>query len=74
MVARSHAGSAPPRFAARADGTDETSGLQAFLVHLERKGLVPRARSRAEDRSQASARADMESAVRKLIEALRELS
>jgi hypothetical protein len=74
MVARSHNGSSTASCASRADGTTEASVLQAFLVQLERKGLVHGDQSHARNGARGAASADIEIAVRKLIAALREPS
>ena len=81
MVARNQTRSATRHFASRTDGATEAGVLQAFLLHLERRGLVqgsqPDDWNRAVDSVgpvQPSTPADIESAVRKLIEVLREPS
>jgi hypothetical protein len=81
MAAENRTRFTTPRLVAPADGATEASVLQAFLVHLERKGLLQsepsHARRAARDADapvQASAPADIENAVRKLIAALKEPS
>jgi hypothetical protein len=81
MVARSCAGSTGPRFAAPADGATEAGALEAFIVHLERQGLLQSAQPRgagsaraSDNPTHASNPEEIESAVRKLIAVLREPS
>jgi hypothetical protein len=81
MAARNQAGSTAPRLAGQADGKAEASFLQAFLIDLERHGLVHGAQPQVTDGvrgsdgpAHLSRPADIENAVRKLIAVLREPS
>ena len=81
MATGNRAMSTSPHFAGRADGATEASVLQAFLIDLERDGLLqgapPQVRNRApgsDGPTRVSRPADIENAVRKLIAALREPS
>ena len=81
MAARKHVRATAPKSAAREHGGTQAGSLQAFLLQLEREGLVqrvtPRGQASAGSTESPASRlgsADKENAVRKLIAVLREPS